>query len=63
MRESQQEVDSIKLSNQKVNFSELVIIEEVQRNVSLVEAENEAVSWDDLDSSDEEEETIDETSD
>ena len=48
-----------KNSNQKVNFSEIVIIEEVQ--ISLEEVEEEAVSWDDLDSSDEEEET-DETS-
>ena len=48
-----------KNSNQKVNFSELVIIEEVQ--ISLEEVEEEAVSWDDLDRSHEEEET-DETS-
>ena len=54
---------SIKNSNQKVNFSDFTIIEEVQRNVSLEEVEEEAISWYDLDSSDEEEETIDETSD
>ena len=48
-----------KNSNQKVNFSELVIIEEVQ--ISLEEVKEEAVSWNDLGSSDEEEET-DETS-
>ena len=62
MTESQQVVESIKKaysikdSNQKVNFSELVIIEEVLRNVSLEEIEEEGASWDDLDSSDEEEE-------
>ena len=48
-----------KNSNQKVNFSELVIIEEVQ--ISLEEVEEEAVSWDDLGRPHEEEET-DETS-
>ena len=47
---------SIKDSNQKVDFSELVIIEEVLRNVSLEEIEEEGASCDDLDSSEEEEE-------
>ena len=62
MKESRHVVESIKKaysikeSNQKVDFSELVIIEEVLRNVSLEEIEEEGTSWDDLDSSDEEEE-------
>ena len=62
MKESRQVVESIKKaysikdSNQKVDFSELVIIEEVLRNVSLEEIEEEGASVDDLDSSDEEEE-------
>ena len=70
MKESRQVVESIKKaysikdSNQKVDFSELVIVEEVLRNVSLEDVDEEADSWDALDSSEEEEEeTIDETSD
>ena len=62
MKESRQVVESIKKaysikdSNQNVDFSELVIIEEVLRNVSLEEIEEEGASCDELDSSDEEEE-------
>ena len=54
---------SFRNRNQKVKFSELVFIEEVQRNVSLEEVEEEAIVCNDLDSFDEEEETINETSD
>ena len=67
MKESRQVVESIKKaysikeSNQKVDFSELVIIEEVLRNVSPEEVEEEANVWDDLDSSKEEEEAISDT--
>ena len=67
MKESRQVVESIKKaysikeSNQKVDFSELVIIEEVLRNVSPEEVEEEANVWDDLDSSEEEEEAISDT--
>ena len=67
MKESRHVVESIKKaysikeSNQKVDFSELVIIEEVLRNVSPEEVEEEANVWDDLDSSKEEEEAISDT--
>ena len=67
MKESRHVVESIKKaysikeSNQKVDFSELVIIEEVLRNVSPEEVEEEANVWDDLDSSEEEEEAISDT--
>ena len=67
MKESRHVVESIKKaysikeSNQKVDFSELVIIEEVLRNVSLEEVEEEANVWNDLDSSEEEEEAISDT--
>ena len=63
MKESRQVIESIKKAysikdgNQKVDFSDLIIVEEVVRNVSIDEVEDEANSWDTLDSSDEEEET------
>ena len=65
MKESRQVVDSIKKTysikdnNQNVDFSDLVIVEEVIRNVSLEEMEEEN-SWDDSESS-EEEEDVEET--
>ena len=55
-RKPQRLSHQFKDSNQKVDFSELVIIEEVLRNVSLEEIEEEGASCDDLDSSEEEEE-------
>ena len=67
MKESRQVVESIKKaysikeSNQKVDFSDLVIIKEVLRNLSLEEMEEEGNSWDDLDSSEEEEEAVSDT--
>ena len=61
MKESRRVVDSIKKAysikdgNQIVDFSDLVIVEEVIRNVSIDEVEEEANSWDESETSDEEE--------
>ena len=61
MKESRRVVESIKKAysikdgNQNVDFSDLVIVEEVVRNVSIEEVEEEANSWDESESSDEEE--------
>ena len=56
---------SIKDSKQKVDFSDLVIVEEVLSNVSIEEVEQEAASWEDIDDSDsseeEQEEIIDDS--
>ena len=59
--ESIKKTYSIKESNQNVDFSDLVIIEEVLRNVSIEEVEEEANSGNEVDSSDEEEEIIDDS--